>query len=185
MSIKKFVPWNWFKKEEEEAERAVPVQTQQNNQNSNISNPLLELNRNINSLFDNFFNNLGTVSRSQHEKLLNNNNILRPTLDLSEADGHYLVTVEVPGVEEKDITLELINDTLVIKGEKRKSDEIKKENYYRVERSYGTFKRTLLLPEDADQEHITACFKNGILTVNILRNKVDESKIKKIEINKL
>jgi HSP20 family protein len=93
--------------------------------------------------------------------------LLRPALDIQESDKQYRITLEVPGVEEKDIQLTLDDDVLWIRGEKRQEQEHKDGQFHRVERSYGSFQRALNLPEDANQDAIKASFKNGVLTVTI------------------
>ena len=88
----------------------------------------------------------------------------------------------MPGVDEKDVQLELINDTLKIKGDKKQQKEEKEKNYYRIERSYGSFQRVLSLPEDADQDNIKAVYKNGIMNITIPRKAAPKTEVKQIEI---
>jgi HSP20 family protein len=76
----------------------------------------------------------------------------------------------------------LIDDTLKIKGEKKQQKEEKEKNYYRMERSYGSFQRILSLPEDADQDNIKASFKNGIMEITIPRKAAPKTEVKQIEI---
>jgi len=85
-------------------------------------------------------------------------------------------------VSEKDVTLEIVNNTMTIRGEKKQEKEEKEKNYYRVERSYGSFQRVLSLPQDADQEDVKATFKNGVLTVTIPRKELPKSEAKRIDI---
>ena len=90
-----------------------------------------------------------------------------PTLDFSETKDAYLVKLEVPGVEQKDLSVTLENQMLTIKGEKHKEKEEKDEKYHRLERSWGTFARTLALPTGVDTEKVAASFKDGVLTVKM------------------
>nr|WP_281357791.1 Hsp20/alpha crystallin family protein [Desulfobacter latus] len=109
--------------------------------------------------------------------------LLKPRLDLSATDKEYTVSLEIPGVSEKDVNLELADDTLIIRGEKKQKKEEKKKNFYRLERSYGSFQRTLSLPEDADKDNIKADFKNGVLNITIPRKALPSgTKAKQIEI---
>lgn len=85
-------------------------------------------------------------------------------------------------MDEKDVRLEIANDVLTIRGEKKHENEEKGKNYYRMERSYGSFQRTLSLPEDADQDSVTATFKKGILTVTMPRKALPTTDIKRIEV---
>jgi HSP20 family protein len=111
-----------------------------------------------------------------------NDGLLRPTLDLGATDNAYTVSVEVPGVDEKDVKVEIANDALTIRGEKKQAIEEKDKNYYHMERSYGSFERVLSLPEDADQEGIAATFKNGVLKVTMPRIAAPQAHVKQIEI---
>ncbi len=93
--------------------------------------------------------------------------LLRPSRDIHETDQQYRITLEIPGVDEKDIQLTLDDDVLWIRGEKRQEQEQQDGQYHRIERSYGSFQRALNLPGDAHQDAIRASFKNGVLTVTI------------------
>lgn len=94
----------------------------------------------------------------------------------------YTIAVEVPGVDENDFQVEIANDTLIIRGEKKQEKEEKDKNYYRMERSYGSFQRVLSLPEDADQEGVSANFKNGVLKVSMPRKAAPQAHVRQIEI---
>ncbi|HBQ0866633.1 Spore protein SP21 [Cronobacter sakazakii] len=102
--------------------------------------------------------------------------MLKPALDIQETDKQYKITLEVPGVEEKDIQITLDNDVLMVRGEKRQEQEKKEGGFHRVERSYGSFQRALNLPDDANQDSIKASFKNGVLTVTIDKREVSAPK---------
>ncbi|MCA8929911.1 MAG: Hsp20/alpha crystallin family protein [Alphaproteobacteria bacterium] len=94
---------------------------------------------------------------------------LAPTVDVAETDGEMTVTAELPGVSEDDMHLSLVDNILTIKGEK-KAEETKedKEKHYRlVERSYGSFERSIPLAFKADPDSVKASFKDGVLTVTI------------------
>ena len=108
--------------------------------------------------------------------------ILKPTLDLGATDNEYTITVEIPGVNEKDVKLEIVNDTLTIQGEKKYEDEDKGINYYRLERSYGSFQRTLSLPEDVDQNSVSATFNKGVLTIKMSRIAPPKANVRQIEV---
>jgi HSP20 family protein len=108
--------------------------------------------------------------------------MIKPTLDLGATDKAYTIAVEVPGVDEKDVTVEIANDTLTIRGEKKQEKEEKDRNYYRMERSYGSFQRVLSLPEDADQDGVSATFKNGVLRVTMPRKAAPQAQVRQIEI---
>ena len=104
-----------------------------------------------------------------------------PSLDVTSDDKAYAMKVELPGVAPEAVKLEVNDGVLTISGEKK--EETKDEQTKEVrECSYGSFTRSMTLPEDADAEHITATSKNGILTVSIPRKAPDQSRVRKIEV---
>jgi HSP20 family protein len=103
-----------------------------------------------------------------------------PAVDVTECDDHYLVTAEVPGVKREDLTLEIREGVLSLRGEKRSEREETKEKARLLERSYGAFSRSFSLPADADAEKISAKFEDGVLKVTI--KKRPEAKPKAISI---
>ena len=187
MNIKKWVPWNWFKKEEEDAGKMVPVKRETAKEQGDVpDHPLQQLHQEVDRLFGQAFRGFGLSPFSFDQPLFPRlaNDILKPTLDLGATDKAYTITVEIPGVDEKDVKLEIVNDTLTISGEKKQETEEKEKNYYRMERSYGSFQRMLSLPEDADQDNVKATFKNGVLTVTMPRKALPKSDVKQIEVKR-
>ena len=92
------------------------------------------------------------------------------------------VTAELPGVDEKDVEVTLTDDLLTIKGEKKREQEKKEEAYHAVERSYGSFARSLRLPFAVDQSKVDAKFKKGVLTITMPKPPEAQKSAKKIEI---
>ena len=185
MSMKKWIPWNWFKKEEEDTGRPVPVQrASADDQLPALSGSLARFHQDIDRLFEQAFRGFDLSPFGSNRSLWPrmNDGMLKPTLDLGATEKEYTVAVEVPGVDEKDVKVEIANDTLTIRGEKKQEREEKEKNYYRMERSYGSFQRVLSLPEDADQEGVSATFKNGVLTVTMPRKAAPATPVRKIEI---
>ena len=105
-----------------------------------------------------------------------------PQVDIGESQKDYTITVEVPGVQEKEIDLTLIDGTFTIRGEKRSEHEEKEKHYHRVERSYGSFQRILSLPTDADENSIKAKFKDGVLTIILAKDPSAKPPVRKIAI---
>ncbi len=103
-----------------------------------------------------------------------------PAVDITEDDGAFKLSAELPGMTEKDIEVSLSGDTLTVKGEKRQQREEKDRNYYLTERSYGEFRRSFILPEGVDREKVAAAFTNGVLTVTL--PKTAKTTAKKIEV---
>ena len=91
-----------------------------------------------------------------------------PAVDIYETDNHDLVLkAELPGMTREDIEVVVENSTLVLKGEKKFTNEVKEENYRRIERAYGKFQRSFTLPNTVDTSKVAADYKNGILTVKL------------------
>ena len=101
-------------------------------------------------------------------------------VDLYEDKDEIVVKAELPGMNKDNIEVNLTDHTLTIKGEKKKEEETKQENYYRSERSYGSFVRTLELPKEVYTDKVKANFKNGILEVRL--PKTEEAKVNEIKI---
>jgi HSP20 family protein len=88
-----------------------------------------------------------------------------PDLDVHENDKSFTIEVELPGVEEKDVTVSVNNGYLTVKGEKKTEREVNKDNYHLAERSFGSFERSLRLPDSLDDSKIEANFTKGILKI--------------------
>jgi HSP20 family protein len=185
MNLKKLAPWNWFNKENDRGGNAVPVNRRHSIEKNSILTPSPNVFSDIDRLFDTAFNGFGRSLFGKRSNLLEgmSSSLLKPRLDLEATEKKYTICVEIPGVDEKDIQLQIANDTLTIFGEKKQKAEEKNKHYYRVERSYGSFQRVLSLPQDADQDKISARFKKGVLTVAIPRKALTGSNAKQIQIN--
>lgn len=105
-----------------------------------------------------------------------------PAVDVSEKDGAYEVTAELPGMAEKDIEVKLADGMLTIKGEKKEEKEEKEKDYYLSERRYGSFQRSFQVPEGIDTGRISANFAKGVLTVTLPKSAEAKQKEKKIEV---
>jgi len=103
---------------------------------------------------------------------------LVPAVDVFEKDGRFVVKAELSGMKEDNIDVSVVGDTLSIKGEKKTETEVKDEDYYRCERSYGTFYRSIPLPSNVDANKIEASFDDGVLEVTLPKSaKVKPKKI--------
>lgn len=134
---------------------------------------------NIPNLFQDFF---GDVLGQSNNLFTNTNNEFVPSLDVSETDASYKVVAELPGMEEKDFEVTMEDNLLRIKGEKKAEKETKEERYHRFESSYGSFERILRLPEAINSDAYKAQFKNGVLTLEIPKDKA-ASRVKKLKIS--
>lgn len=102
---------------------------------------------------------------------------LAPSIDIAEDDDRYVVTAELPGAKREDITIEMHDQLLTIRGEKKSEREEKKEHSRYVERSYGSFSRSFTLPANANADHIKASFANGVLTVEVPKSEEAKPKV--------
>ena len=135
--------------------------------------PFENIRREIDRVFDRF--NLGTwelpLGRRTFELELpwprTAGLAIAPAVDVAEKDKEYEITVELPGMDEKNIEIKLSNGTLTIKGEKKEEKEERKKDYYVSERRYGSFMRSFQLPEGVDSGKIEATFAKGVLNVKL------------------
>jgi HSP20 family protein len=104
-----------------------------------------------------------------------------PAVDIFEKDDKFVVKAELPGMKEEDIDVSVVGNTLTIKGEKKTETEVKEEDYYRCERSYGSFYRSIPLPSTVDASKIEASYEGGVLEVTL--PKTAEVKPKKISVS--
>jgi HSP20 family protein len=113
-----------------------------------------------------------------------NGSIMVPELDVRENTTSVTVEAELPGVDEKDISVTLANGILTIKGEKKEAKEEKSENVYVSERSYGAFERFVRLPETIDETKLEAKFDKGVLKVTAMKKPEAVKVERKIEVKK-
>lgn len=123
-------------------------------------------------LFDSFFN--ADVQGEETRAWV-------PPVDIQENADAYLFHAELPGLTKEDIHITLENNVLRVSGERKFEKDAKKENYHRVERTYGTFTRTFTLPTQVEADKVMAAFENGILTVTV--PKAEQAKPRRIAIS--
>lgn len=127
----------------------------------------------INRLFDAFMSPLDTTETRA---------VMSPKLDVAELKDKYEIKAELPGMDEKDIELSLDDGLLTISGEKKAETEEKDKGYYLKECSYGTFSRSIRLPDNIADDKIEAKFKKGVLTIDLPKKEVIPPKSRKIAI---
>ena len=103
-----------------------------------------------------------------------------PAMDVVETEDDFVLRADLPGMTEDDVKIEFEDGTLTISGERRSEHETKNEGYYRVERAYGSFSRSLTLPQGVDPERVSASFDKGVLEVRV--PKPEARKPRRIEI---
>jgi HSP20 family protein len=127
-------------------------------------------------LWDSFFEGRSAKRRAAANEWL-------PALDVSETKNDFVVKAEMPGLDPKDLDISLTNGVLTIKGEKKQEKEEKEENYHLLERSYGSFTRSVRLPAEVQGDKISASFKNGVLKVILPKSEDTKSKEIKIKVD--
>ncbi len=105
-----------------------------------------------------------------------------PSLDVSETKDKVVVKVEAPGMDPKEMDISLSGGTLTIKGEKKQEKEEKDENYHLVERSYGSFSRSVRLPAEVQEDKVKATYKDGVITITLPKTEQAKEKEIKIEV---
>lgn len=127
-------------------------------------------NQRFSDILDEFFNDINTRTDS-----------FTPSVDISETEKEFEVSVALPGMKKDDINVDLDNGRLTISGERKFEDEEKGKNFHRVESRFGSFTRSFQLPDSIDENSISAKYDNGVLNITIAKS---EEKVKKqIEIS--
>jgi HSP20 family protein len=127
----------------------------------------------MNQLFSTFFGDTTGPTNGNSRRWV-------PAMDLVETQDHFVVRADLPGLTEGDISIELEDNVLTISGERKLEEKAEKQGYFRVERSFGRFARTLTLPDGIDADSIDAQFDNGVLEVHI--PKPEQRKPRKVAI---
>ena len=105
-----------------------------------------------------------------------------PRVDVVESDKEIVITTELPGLDEKNVDVTLVGDTLTIKGEKKSESEEKGRTYHRSERCWGSFQRSFELPCDVDRKNLAAVFQKGVLKVTLPKSVATQRPVNKIEV---
>jgi HSP20 family protein len=171
-----------------EATSKVPVKAEQRVTPPEAWRPFESLRHEVNRLFEDFDRDFwrfpgrrsffGFEPFRQRELTLAST----PAVDIVEKDTAYEVSVELPGMDEKNIEVKLANGGLTIKGEKQEEKEEKKKGYYLHERHFGSFERSFSVPEGVDTSKIEASFRKGVLTVKLPKKPEAIKPEKKIEV---
>jgi HSP20 family protein len=135
--------------------------------------------------FDPFTNTMTTTgTREGRERRREGElELWRPAIDIKETDKEYVIHAELPGVKKEDISIDLDKNLLTLSGERKQEKKEENERYYRVERSYGKFSRTITVPEGITPDQIRARFENGVLEVDIPKLEGKKEEPKKINVS--
>ncbi|MCX7998888.1 MAG: Hsp20/alpha crystallin family protein [Leptospiraceae bacterium] len=167
MGLRDIIPWGKGTEKPVEGEKTL--------------SPFDALHREINRVFDHFFDDFYTPTRYGLSSLRGASGFY-PKFNISENEKEINLEVELPGLEEKDVEVSVDKGILTVKGEKKFQKEEKNENYHLVEHSYGSFQRSLQLPENANVNEITAKMKNGVMKITVPKDPKAETSVKKIAI---
>lgn len=151
MNLRTLVPWS---------RKPVPVKKPD-------EQTLQILHRDMNALFSELLRGFDQGPWMYNEEVFGD---YVPTVDLHETETEVILSAELPGMEEKDVHVSISKDVLTISGEKKSDKEENVKGHYKIERSYGMFRRSLVLPCDVLTDATKATFKNGVLTVTLPKN---------------
>jgi len=170
MTVRDLAPWKWGKKD-------VAVRR-------DLNDPFDALRRQMDRMLEEFSEGFGITPFNWGNRGLLEENWggYWPQIDVTEDEKGYTVMAELPGLEEKDVEVTLSDNALTLRGEKKREFEEKDRNFYRMERSYGTFQRTIPIPAEVDEARIEASFKKGVLTVTLPKNETARKEEKKIKV---
>jgi HSP20 family protein len=163
MTMRSLAPWRW-------GNRTVP---------STGTDSLDMFQQEMNRLFDEFFKGFGLQTSGQAAEAVIS---FAPQVDMTEDANEIRVCAELPGIDEKDIDLNVSRDSLTIKGEKKEGKELKEKESYYMERSYGSFKRVIPLPTEINPDKAEAVFSKGVLTITMPKALKEKKEQKKVEV---
>ena len=171
MTLKDIVPWRWGGLRHWEEEERRPYES--------FLREMDSLHKEMDRLFDEFWKGSGPHHFMNQPWFEGE---LTPRIDESEDDKAIHVKVELPGMDEEDVDITLSNGVLTVRGEKKREDEEKGKDYYRSERSFGAFRRSLPVPADIDESKIEAEFKKGILYIELPKSEEARKQVKHIPV---
>jgi len=170
MTLKDIVPWRWGELRHW-AEEDRPYES--------FLREMGTLHQEMDRLFEDFWKGSGSlrkINRPWHQ------GELTPRIDESEDETAFHVKVELPGMDQKDVDVTLSGGVLTIRGEKKQDEEEKGKDFYRRERSFGSFRRTLPIPIEVDESKIKAKFEKGILFIELPKTEEAQKKVKHIPV---
>lgn len=136
----------------------------------------------IERFFEEFWKRPFSAFGSIMPRLRSEAEVVAPAVDIYEEGDDLVVKAELPGLNKEDIEVKITSDYISISGEKKREEKVEEKNYYRYERSYGSFSRTFRLPLDVQTEKAKAKFENGVLEVRIPKTEEAKTKERKLQI---
>ena len=146
-----------------------------------MENRLLDLRTEMDRLFDEFYGD--EFSMGPHFKGIEGLGDFAPKMDIDETEKEFTVSAELPGLKPEDVDISLDDNILTIQGEKRSEKKQEDKHSYHMERSYGSFARSVRLPSQVDPEKIEANLKDGLLKITLPKSKEAQEKSKHIPVN--
>jgi HSP20 family protein len=170
MTLKDIVPWRWG---------GLRHWAEEDRPYESFLREMDSLHKEMDRLFEDFWKGSGT-----HATLMRpwHHGDLSPNVDESEDETAFHIKVELPGMDQDDVDVTLSGGVLTIRGEKKQDEEEKGKDYYRRERSYGTFRRSLPIPVEVDEGNIKARFEKGILFIELPKTEEAQKKVKHIPV---
>ena len=147
---------------------------------SRYQDPFQSFRSEMDRLFDSFLG--GLPSLTTFRQGLPSAQVMTPALDVKENEKEIVVKADLPGMEDKDINLTIHNGVLSLRGEKKSEHTEERDNYHVMERSYGSFQRSIRLPDTIDEDNANARFDKGVLTITLPKRPESVSAQKKIDI---
>jgi HSP20 family protein len=171
MTLKELVPWRFGSlRRWDEDERAFP----------SFRRDFDNLHREMDRMLDEFFR-VSPLRTMQTPEVFAFGDVM-PTIDVAEDEKMFRISVELPGMDEKDIDVTLAEGLLTIRGEKKQEHEDKGKEFYRKERSFGSFRRAIPIPIDVDESKIDASFKKGVLLISLPKTEEAKKKVRHIDV---
>lgn len=126
----------------------------------------------VNRLFEGYNGSANVPARSG-ENGLTNSRAWSPSVDVVENENEIVLHAELPGMKQEDIDIELTGDTLTLRGERKLENEERKDNFVRIERSYGRFQRSFMLGVPVQHDNVTAAYRDGVLEVRLPKSEAN------------
>ena len=180
MTVSKLNPWNWLRKEREQEAGLLGERTE--DEARMARSPIDRIHDEFDRLADTMRRGFGLPPRGLFGSGTLADTAIKAKVDIYGTDKEYVIEADLPGVDQKDVSIELKDDLLVITAEKRRDEKIENKDYYRVERSFGSIRRELNVPEDADRDAIKARFDKSVLHITMPRTGKVESAARKVPI---
>ena len=168
MKMQDLIPVNWLKDEEGVLK----------NKSLGFYTPFHKMRKEMDHIFSDFLTNYQEFWPSSEDV----GSFFTPRSDIIETKDEYKISMDMPGVEEKDVEVSLDNGILKIIGKKEHEKETKDAKVHRIERSYGSFRKTIQLPDNVLKDKVEAHFKNGVLKVIIPKTEESKQEVKKIKV---